>query len=664
MGKAARNRRNRQRQPRPAERLRREGYSGPLPPESAEAWELVEQVHVETEMPCRATFLDDPLFGVRAARVTGMTTGGDLITEDEDDAGRIPVLLFVPVHTIAIQDKVTGQWREGRVEMLVAAGWHWVPPRLLMIGMPADGWGLYRTAAGVELRDPCGGIVANGRIALDPQWVSAAVSGRAVMVFIGPHLGVRVPPGRSPESWTDQNQAGEIREGHEKGLLVTAIVEWHTGPDEETATWVLLPEGALGPPLPPIAYVPRLNLKAHGGPEAFGFASLAMLGREPMDIPIARDLAAQLTAVDVDPIRPGGDPAGRVAGYRNSAGPDDERFTAWRAAAARHGRILVISGSRDLLPRDDTSQHDLLDVIRASHGAVVLLTRESAPQAAPAYPAATTGEHGGQAEYSDMLTAKMRAQESLEVRIDPTVTDLIGQDSLSQWLTHLWPVACQTCGDPLGSKADISADGYPAGSQVLISAHHSACRPSGVTLADGPDAVHLLTVSVAAGYIGKPGKGPRTRDIPVMVVNPSCEQLLLERDGAGGWRNATLDEFAALGLVRATENIPPCIEEMQAELRGEQLNVTVTGGQAAGHEWVITPPAHVCEQVRRLRGLAICLITKTLPALLPPEHLPSVLADPDALVGWVHLSAPPPPRRWPTWRPPWASRDPQPAPPD
>ena len=44
------------------------------------------------------------------------------------------------------------------------------------------------------------------------------------------------------------------------------------------------------------------------------------------------------------------------------------------------------------------------------------------------------------------------------------------------------------------------------------------------------------------------------------------------------------------------------------------------------------PPAHVREQVRRHRGLAISLITKTLPALLP-EHLPSTLADPEALAG-------------------------------
>jgi hypothetical protein len=71
---------------RAAERLRREGYSGPLLPESAETQELIEQVYAETELPCRATFLDDPLFGVRASRVTGMTAGGDLLTEDEGDA--------------------------------------------------------------------------------------------------------------------------------------------------------------------------------------------------------------------------------------------------------------------------------------------------------------------------------------------------------------------------------------------------------------------------------------------------------------------------------------------------------------------------------------------------------------------------------------------------
>lgn len=62
MGKAARNRRSRQQQSR-AENLGQHGWTGPIRGGSAEARDLIAQVTSETEMPCRATFLDDPLFG-------------------------------------------------------------------------------------------------------------------------------------------------------------------------------------------------------------------------------------------------------------------------------------------------------------------------------------------------------------------------------------------------------------------------------------------------------------------------------------------------------------------------------------------------------------------------------------------------------------------------
>jgi hypothetical protein len=63
-----------------------------------------------------------------------------------------------------------------------------------------------------------------------------------------------------------------------------------------------------------------------------------------------------------------------------------------------------------------------------------------------------------------------------------------------------------------------------------------------------------------------------------MVVNPSCEQLLFEGDETGAWRDATLDEFASVGLVPASGNAPPSIEYIRAWLDGEHLVVTVTGG--------------------------------------------------------------------------------------
>ena len=42
---------------------------------------------------------------------------------------------------------------EQRLEALVAAGWQRVPRRFLVVGLPTDGWGLYRTPTGVELCD-------------------------------------------------------------------------------------------------------------------------------------------------------------------------------------------------------------------------------------------------------------------------------------------------------------------------------------------------------------------------------------------------------------------------------------------------------------------------------------------------------------------------------
>ena len=648
MGKAARNRRSRQQQSRAAERLQRRGSTGPLRGGSAEARELLAKVSAETEMPCRATFMDDPLFGGHPATVTGITPEGGLITETGGAAGRIPVLLFEPVHALAVKDGVTGLMHEARTDGLVGAGWQRVPPQFIMAGLPADGWGLYRTGAGVELRDPYGCTFAEGHLVLDPEWVSAAVSARSVMVLVGPRLGVRVPPGRSPESYTDRDRAREFREGRQYGLLAAATVKWHSTLPAETVSWELLAENTLGPQSPPVAYVPLLNLKAHGGPQAFGFTDLSRFGSGPLEIPVTPDLAARLTGTDVDLIRPDDDTGGFVAGYLNTGGPGDERFATWRASAARHGRILVITGSQELLPAgEDTGFAPVLEVVRASHGALVPLTRESARQAAAPEPQTTeTADSDDMSEYSELLTTKLRSLDSFEVYISHTVKGVIDRDSLGRWLTNLWPVTCQTCSEPLGTKADISVDGPTADNKVLVSMHHSACRPSGVTPSQGVT-MHRPTFSFVAGYLTTPGRAPRATDIPVMVVNPSCEQLLLERDGTGGWRNATLDEFTSLGLCPATGDFPPDTKQIQAELRDGRLTITIGADSPASHHWAIAPPPHVCDQLRHHRGFAISLTTKALPALLTPEDLPGAFADPEAVTGWVNLVKPARPRRWP-----------------
>ena len=155
------------------------------------------------------------------------------------------------------------------------------------------------------------------------------------------------------------------------------------------------------------------------------------------------------------------------------------------------------------------------------------------------------------------------------------------------------------------------------------------------------------TASFVAGYLASVGREPGARDFPVMVINPSCEQLLLEQDGTGGWRNATLDEFTALGLRPATGEFPPRTRQIRADLRDDRLTVTIGADSPGGHTWAISPPPHVCEQLRRYHGFAISLTTKALPTLLTPEDLPGAFNDPEAVIGWVDLIPPPRPRRRP-----------------
>lgn len=652
MGKAARNKRNRQPQARPAKQPGQQSPAG-FRSGTPEFRELFERVAAETEMPCRAAFMDDPLFGRgRRGMVTGAAPDGSLITETGDHADRVPVLLFEPVHSAALVDPVTGMWHEPRIDGLVAEGWQRVPPQFVMAGLPADGWGLYRTATGVVLNDPYGCIYAEGSLTLDPEWVSAAVSIGAVMILVGPRLGVRIPPGRTPESYTSRERAEEFTYGRRNGLIAAATVRWHTSPPEETTSWVPLPEGALGLPTPPIVYVPALNLKRHGGPQAFGFADLAGFGREPMQIPVARGLAARITDVDIDLVRPGDETGRFVVGYRNRGGPSDERFAAWRATAARHGNILVITGSRDILPSPDTDLAHIVDVVRASHGAVVPLTTESLRATALPTQAYAAAEDDDQSEYSEVLTSKLRSQGSFKIFVARAVADLIDPDGLSRWVTNLWPVACQTCGEPLGTKADVSADGPIVGNRVLVSMHHSACRPSGITPSDGRVQMNRPTSSFVAGYLAA-AETPSEHDFPVMVVNPSCEQLLLEQESAGGWRNATLDDFAELGLRPGTGGFPPRTRQIRADLRDDRLTVTIGADSPGGHKWAVSPPPHVCEQLLRYRGFAISLTTKALPTLLAPEDLLGAFNDPEAIVGWVNLASPPQPRRWPAIRLPW-----------
>lgn len=600
-----------------------------------------------TEMACRTTFLDDALFG-GAFPAVDIDAEGRVIT-DREAATEIPVLLFEPAQPMVFKDTTTGSVYEARTEMLISAGLNRLAGPVMKIET-AGGWGVVRTAdKKVLLRDPDGAVVASGTPDLAPEWVSAAISYGYILVLHGAPLGVRVPPGRSEESYSARERASEFKRARNNGLLVGAFIAWR-GLAEEALDWILFPPGAFDQPFP-LAFVPQWEFNAHGGPEPFGFVRLSDSNLPPL----AQGLVARLTDTDLDLFRDD-DPdqhSGFVCGYHAGDEPRDRAaFDAWRQAACACGGLVVMAGNRPMPAVLGASAEQDEQVNRAAASswvAKVPLTdpadgeqaqHNSGIQHRQTRDAIQDAEQ--QAEYTTLLSEKIAAQDSFKVYWSNALSELIDMTEIQRWITNLWPVACQTCAEPLGTKVDISADGPLADGKILLSMHHSACRPSGITPQDG---VRMCapTTSLLAGYIGGASDGtPGRDDIPVMVINPSCEQIQLRPGPDGQWRNATLDAFAVLGFRPPDGQFPSTLHDLEVEIVDGYLLITVTGylPDTVEHEWAIEPPAHILEQVRRLRGLAISLVTKALPTRLGVEDLPSAFTDPEALIGWARFEEP------------------------
>lgn len=382
MGKKDRTRRLRsarqQQQAAAAEaRLRRDGHIGPMRADTPATRQLMAQVLDQTEMPCRATFIDSLFPGAgTVAPVTDITDSGEPIFDLTETRDPVPVLMFEPERMVMTTDTATGTTHDLLTEALVSGGFTRVPPLALLGAMPADGWELYRTTDGVVLLDPYGGTVAEGRLTLDPEWVSAAASSGQVLVLIGPRLGIRVPPGRTLKSYTADERLKEFHQCRHEGHLIAAVVGWR-GPERGKALkWVLLRQGSLGLALP-LAYVPAASFRAHGGAEAFGFTTFL-----PPDAPInepslARGLAAELTATDLDLIRPDVErELGWICGYRPDPGGHDN-FEAWGKEARRRGYILVASGEKDLPTTGSDCAKRAFEVLMDSVVAAVPLTPSS-----------------------------------------------------------------------------------------------------------------------------------------------------------------------------------------------------------------------------------------------------------------------------------------------
>lgn len=384
MGKGARNRQRRRQSADQSSTAGRDPADwlrwlpeGPLRGEDPRTQALLARMSTEHHMPCKLTYLHDPVFGRGAVPVVGIEEDGTLIPDRSGTVDPIPVVMFEPPAVVMIGDPRTGTAHEARTEAIIAAGFHRIPPGPFWAGLPAEGWGVYRTTDGIVLRDPDGAVYAEGTTLLDPAWVSTATSLGSVLVLHGPHLGVRTPPGRTEASYTVNVRAKEIKQGRREGLLAGATVTWHREPLDETLKWVLFRPGMYFQPLP-IAYLPTWEFNPHGGPEAFGFAPF----RSFAEIPQAQGMVAHITDTDVDLYRPDVDrDLSFITGYHAVDGTTDDRYIAWKQATLNTGQLLLITGRREiptgpaaLTAGPQASEDAAYEVLRESHVAIVTVT--------------------------------------------------------------------------------------------------------------------------------------------------------------------------------------------------------------------------------------------------------------------------------------------------
>ena len=121
-----------------------------------------------TDMPCRVTYLNDPVFG-RMRPATGIDPGGNLIADNSGTVEAIPVVLFEPAQIMVMKNKVTGMVQEGKTGGIVAAGFHRVPGHPVWAVQPAPGWEVRRRPGELVLRDGTGEIWAAGKVHARPR---------------------------------------------------------------------------------------------------------------------------------------------------------------------------------------------------------------------------------------------------------------------------------------------------------------------------------------------------------------------------------------------------------------------------------------------------------------------------------------------------------------
>ncbi len=240
------------------------------------------------------------------------------------------------------------------------------------------------------------------------------------------------------------------------------------------------------------------------------------------------------------------------------------------------------------------------------------------------------------------------------LEVGAQLISMIGARTLEHLAGDLRPLACQTCHDPISGVADLSGDAVLATAEVVLSAHHASCRPSDVRVSKEMAAGTPTVVATAWVLSDGSAKGHAAGDV-VVVVNPSCEQLIARQQGLlrRRWTNVTLNDLQPLGFKPAGPRPPNALQGVTAGLDGDRLTITantthttkstglVHGAEPAAidNTWVVSDlSGPVQDALATAQLITIAATMKVLPTALAQDNVGRGITDRTTMLGRVGLT--------------------------
>jgi hypothetical protein len=230
--------------------------------------------------------------------------------------------------------------------------------------------------------------------------------------------------------------------------------------------------------------------------------------------------------------------------------------------------------------------------------------------------------------------------------VDDQIIDRLTAAVVREVLGSIWPVACQSCGLPLGQdRPALAVDDLGLFAQATL--YHPGCRPSEWSARPlrATTAATLTWTSQVFASLGLPGTDP---SMVMMLLNPALESATL-MPSPNGWSVQVSSNFTEAGLRRprpdlaAANPVPGAIARLKPLPTGDtRLTVTVTAIEE--FTYTVAIPDETCSKIKELGGFMLAVTHALNPDdIIVLNDLDPVLNGDRTVAGWVELTATPRP---------------------